>query len=130
MKRRVGPGDKVWIRMPYSEVNMHMGVAGHRLEVEVKEGGAQLLKDGRQFSSPILHSEAGIFQDERGLYLPDRKLTCDEIFELSESCDGLFVITDPARHMGNTPSLSEVQEHVRECEFCTEVNNDVLGWVA
>ncbi len=130
MKRRIEPGQKVWIRMPHSEVNMHMGVAGRVLEVEVKEHGAQLFKDGRQFSFPVTWGEAGIYSDDRGPYLNDRWLTGDEMFELQNSCDDLFLIVDTGCHNGPGPVLSEVQEHVREGEICSEVNNDVLEWVA
>lgn len=60
----VKPGDTVTLTMPYSEVCMHMEVAGKKMKVEVLEHGAQLHKeDGSPFSFPILHGEAGIFRD-------------------------------------------------------------------
>ncbi|WP_188279270.1 hypothetical protein [Streptomyces sp. CBMA29] len=40
---------------------MHMRIVGQHLWVEVLEHGAQLYKDGRPFSFPITHGEAGIY---------------------------------------------------------------------
>lgn len=57
----VVPGDRVRLVLPYSEVCMHMRVAGRAMLVEVREGGAQILNDdGSAFSFPITHGEAGI----------------------------------------------------------------------
>ncbi len=68
---RVAIGERVRVRLPHSEVCMHLRVAGQVREVEVLEHGAQILdEDGRRFSFPITHGEAGIFRDEGGLYLP------------------------------------------------------------
>ena len=71
--RTVRPGDRVRIELPYSEVCMHMRVAGRVMDVRMTEGRypmAQLLSpDGSEFSAPILTAEAGIFGDvERGFY--------------------------------------------------------------
>jgi len=68
----------------HSEVMIHFGLAGHEIEVSlvrntyfngqpVREGEgrqyvAQLWKDGRPFSAPILTSEAGFYTDESGHY--------------------------------------------------------------
>ena len=68
----------------YSEVMIHFGLAGKPIEVSlvrntyangqpVPEGEgrqyvAQVCKDGRPFSAPILTSEAGFYEDEDGLY--------------------------------------------------------------
>lgn len=66
---RLSVGDRVRIELPYSEVCMHMRVAGQVFVVEVREHGAQILnEDGSPFSFPILHGEAGIFRDAAGLY--------------------------------------------------------------
>ena len=70
---RLQVGDIIDIRMPWSEVCCHMGVADQVVAVEIvtAHGGhpvAQLWKDGRRFSFPILTSEAGIYTDELGLY--------------------------------------------------------------
>lgn len=54
-------GDTVSVELPYSEVCMHMRVAGKTMMVSVREHGAQLLNpDGSVFSFPITHGEAGI----------------------------------------------------------------------
>lgn len=67
--RRVKPGDVVNIRLPYSEVCMHLKVAGRLRPVEVLPDGAQIMNwDGTNFSFPVNHGEAGIFNDGQGLY--------------------------------------------------------------
>jgi hypothetical protein len=54
-------GDTVRVELPYSEVCMHMRVAGKIMSVHVQEHGAQLVTgDGRPFSFPITHGEAGV----------------------------------------------------------------------
>jgi hypothetical protein len=69
---RLSPGDRVRLVLPHSEVCMHMRVAGTRMLAEVREGGVQLLNpDGSPFSFPILHGEAGVYRDSRGLYAYD-----------------------------------------------------------
>jgi len=73
-------GDVIRLRLPYSEVCMHMRVPGKPMNVQiVGEGGypvAQLLTDdGSRFSSPILLGEAGIHTDGVGChYVPARVL--------------------------------------------------------
>lgn len=56
-------GDRFHATMPWSEVCVHMQVADRVMEVEVREHGAQLLKDERPFSHPITWGEAGIYTD-------------------------------------------------------------------
>ncbi|MEU1552205.1 hypothetical protein ABZ517_05710 [Streptomyces scabiei] len=56
-------GDHIFVTLPYSEVCVHLGVADRVMEVEVREHGAQLMKDGRPFSIPITWGEAGIYTD-------------------------------------------------------------------
>lgn len=78
--RNVRPGDRVRIELPYSEVCMHMRVAGRVMDVRMTDGRypmAQLLNpDGSEFSAPILTGEAGIFGDvERGFYCYPEKET-------------------------------------------------------
>ncbi|PNE43380.1 hypothetical protein [Streptomyces noursei] len=58
-------GDRVRLEMPWSGVCEHMKVHGQVLEVEIREHGAQLYKDGRPFSFPILWGEAGIYTDHQ-----------------------------------------------------------------
>ena len=55
--------------MPYSEVCMHMRIAGKEMLVQPIEGGcmAQIFNlDGTHFSSPVLPSEAGFFRNSDG----------------------------------------------------------------
>ena len=43
--------------------------SGKVMDVELtSSGGAQLWKDGRKFSAPVLPSEAGIYHDSNGYY--------------------------------------------------------------
>lgn len=68
---RLSVGDRVRVRLPYSEVCMHLHVAGLTRTVEVQEHGAQIIDDdGRPFSFPVTHGEAGIHRDAGGLYVP------------------------------------------------------------
>ena len=71
--RAIRPGDRVRLELPYSEVCMHMRVAGRVMDVRMTEGRypmAQLLNaDSSEFSFPITTGEAGIFGDvDRGFY--------------------------------------------------------------
>ena len=71
--RRIRPGWQVRLELPYSEVCMHMRVAGKVMDVRMTEGRypmAQLLKpNGFEFSAPILPCEAGIYGSvDEGFY--------------------------------------------------------------
>lgn len=72
---RVSPGEVVMLELPYSEVCMHMRVAGAVHEVELiheSRSGlamAQILdRDRRPFGGPVTPGEAGIYSDNRGFY--------------------------------------------------------------
>jgi hypothetical protein len=56
--------------LPYSEVCMHMNVAGKTMSVKRSDVfAAQLIdSDGHNFSSPILLGEAGFYSDQAGVY--------------------------------------------------------------
>src|SRR5947209_19955610 len=77
-------GEVVRVRLPYSEVCMHMRVAGKPMNVQIVGDGtstvAQLLRDnGSPFSFPILLGEAGIHTDGAGRhYVPNRMLVLAE----------------------------------------------------
>lgn len=52
---------RVEVTLPYSEVLMHLRVAGKTTMVDVLPNGVQLLDEDRQpLSFPVLHGEAGI----------------------------------------------------------------------
>ena len=73
VKTYVERGQAVDIELPYSEVCMHMQVAGTIMSVQLTDAGnghvmAQLRKDGRDFSFPVGAGEAGFYQDEGGYY--------------------------------------------------------------
>lgn len=60
--------------MPFSEVCMHMRVAGQRMKAcLLNDRFVQLFRDnGQFFSFPILRGEAGFHQEESGeFYIPD-----------------------------------------------------------
>jgi hypothetical protein len=72
-KHFVSAGETVRIEIPYSEVCMHMQVAGRVMNVrfEHKVGHtacAQLLQDGREFSAPITPGEAGFYWEDGRYY--------------------------------------------------------------
>ena len=73
-KMYTNPGHQVLIECPYSEVCMHMQVAGKTMWAELRlcpEGcdSVQLYRlDGSVFSGPITPGEAGFYQDNGGYY--------------------------------------------------------------
>lgn len=69
MKVRVERGRRITKTMPATEVCMSMGITDTQMECELLEHNAvQLYKEGRQFSSPILPGEAGLYNDCQGYY--------------------------------------------------------------
>jgi hypothetical protein len=61
----VDVGDEVTVELPYSEVNMHMRVAGQVRRVLVGSDHATILSDdGTPHSPPITHGEAGVYRSE------------------------------------------------------------------
>lgn len=67
--RRVTVGDTVRLRLPSSEVCLHLRLAEQVRTVRVLKRGAQILDDaGAPHSFPITHGEAGIYRDAEGLY--------------------------------------------------------------
>lgn len=73
MKQYIGQNRLYVQPMPYSEVCMHMQVAGKPMGFKFDGSMAQLfLKDGedwRPFSAPILPGEAGIYTDSDGHFI-------------------------------------------------------------
>jgi hypothetical protein len=70
--RSVQVGDEVVVELPFSEVCMHLRVAGTRMWVRYlgQLQGVQLLDDaGAPFSAPITPAEAGFYHDDHGAYL-------------------------------------------------------------
>lgn len=71
-KTPVTLGVPVTVTLPYSEVCMHMKVAGKRMTVVLlSPWEAQIHDDeGKPFSFPITHGEAGIYWDSKeGFYI-------------------------------------------------------------
>lgn len=73
----VAIGQTVWMEIGYSECAMSMQVAGKIMQVRLEPSSvhgavAQLLKDGREYSAPVLVGEAGIYRegDSYYYYLP------------------------------------------------------------
>lgn len=71
-KTYVELGEAFQTELPYSEVCMHMRVAGTTMTVVVvgpmEQPAAQLHKDGRPFSFPVTLGEAGVYRDDFGFY--------------------------------------------------------------
>jgi hypothetical protein len=62
-------GDVVKLKLPWSEVCMHMRLADQVRDVRVLPDGAQILnEDGTPYSFPVTHGEAGIYRNVDGLY--------------------------------------------------------------
>ena len=71
-KRLIHPNQETILELPYSEVCMHLRVAGTRMRARLEpDGMVQLLDpDGRDFSFPITAAEAGLHQDQDGWSTP------------------------------------------------------------
>jgi hypothetical protein len=70
MVTRLKVGQVVALKMPWSEVCMHLRIHETERQVLVTEVGAQILNDdGSAFSFPITYGEAGIYRDAEGLYV-------------------------------------------------------------
>ena len=67
-KRLIHPNQETILELPYSEVCMHLRVAGTRMRARLQpDGMVQLLDpDGRDFSFPITAAEAGLHHDQDG----------------------------------------------------------------
>ena len=81
IEKSVRPGEIVRKELPFSEVCMHLRVAGERMLVQFQarefETGtaytAQLLHDnGSPFSAPILAGEAGFYDGPDGWHFYER----------------------------------------------------------
>lgn len=70
-KRLIRPTEEFTTDLPFSEVCMHLGVAGTRMRARLEPNQmVQLLQpDGSQFSFPITAGEAGLEIDGAGAWL-------------------------------------------------------------
>jgi hypothetical protein len=71
-RRLIGPNQEFTVQLHFSEVCMHLRVAGTRMRARLEQGGmVQLLDpDGSPFSFPITAGEAGLDHDpHHGWYL-------------------------------------------------------------
>ncbi len=75
-KRLIRPTEEFTTELPYSEVCMHLRVAGTTMHARLQANRmVQLLHpDGTDFSFPITDGEAGLDTDEQGAWL----ITADE----------------------------------------------------
>jgi hypothetical protein len=71
-KRPIHPNQETILELPYSEVCLHLRVAGTRMPARLQtDGMVQLLDvDGRDFSFPITAAEAGLHHDQDGWSTP------------------------------------------------------------
>jgi hypothetical protein len=69
-KRLIHPNQEVTLQLPYSEVCMHLRVAGTRMRARLQPGGMVQLLDpsGSEFSFPITAAEAGLDHDHDGWF--------------------------------------------------------------
>jgi hypothetical protein len=77
-------GETVTLEMPFSEVCMHMRIAGTVMQVRLQAphgyANAQLIRDGQEFSFPITPGEAGFyFEEGRGYYCYPVEIPADHI---------------------------------------------------
>lgn len=72
IKTYVKPGEYFETEMPYSEVCMHMRIAGKVMRGELLDRQYPMVQlydvDGRKYSSPITTGEAGLYEDSEGYY--------------------------------------------------------------
>lgn len=77
-KRRVQAGDQAVVELPFSEVCMHMRVAGQIRRIELVGTGPTVhykvmvqVFDARDrlCGPPITPGEAGVYRDEQGFYI-------------------------------------------------------------
>ncbi len=66
---RLHPEESVAIELPYSEVCIHMKIAGQVHEVELFMEGPYAMARIEGYP-PVLPAEAGILSDPRGHYVP------------------------------------------------------------
>jgi hypothetical protein len=71
-KRPIHPNQETILELPYSEICLHLGIAGTRMGARLQPNGmVQLLDaDGRDFSFPITAAEAGLHHDQDGWSTP------------------------------------------------------------
>jgi hypothetical protein len=70
-KRLIRPTEEFTTQLPFSEICMHLRVAGTRMRARLEPNQmVQLLQpDGSQFSFPITAAEAGLETDGQGAWL-------------------------------------------------------------
>lgn len=65
----IRPGERIKVRLPWSEVCMHMRVAGKIMDAELVENGTAIQlydEEGDAFSFPITLGEAGFYRMPSG----------------------------------------------------------------
>lgn len=85
-----------------------------------REGGAILSCDSRGFVSVETPDDVSA----RWMELSDR-WEWFQFSHLNESCDGLFLILDTARHGGWVPDFEEVGRHIDTCDTCQSLGNEL-----
>lgn len=78
-KRRMDIGSQAVVELPFSEVCMHMRVAGHFHRIElVRERDIAMVRiyDRRDCAvgAPVTTGEAGVYRDEQGFYIYEPEL--------------------------------------------------------
>lgn len=68
-KRYVNVGEMVTAELPWSEVCMHLRLAGETRDLLLLADGVQIMHNGAKVSFPVTHGEAGFYRDADGLYV-------------------------------------------------------------
>jgi len=130
---RVNVGDVGEAVMPYSEVCMHMRVAGKKMGFKVLDNRmVQLmsLPDMKLFSAPITLGEAGIYEDNEGMYYYPNGL----MEEKYKNGNHFASISPEAQKKVASMGLNRVAGNVYECpstrDFWAVRGNKIVKLVA
>lgn len=118
---RIEPGKEYEIQLPYSEVNMHMGVAGQTHHVtlcdDLRSARVTSLK-GREFIGVVSYSEAGIYRSFRGFYAyvkPAPEIVEGTVIEGTMRPEDLIpAFCNTLAHYGETERVQELEAEYRE----------------
>jgi hypothetical protein len=101
----IRPNQEITLRLPYSEVCMHLRVAGTRMRACLQPNGmVQLLdQDGREFSFPTTAAEAGLHHDHDGWHrvAADPPTTGDQHQAVLDAVSEPLAIADPHTWRGD-----------------------------
>ncbi|QDN54060.1 hypothetical protein [Streptomyces sp. S1D4-20] len=114
----VKAGDTVLMRIGYSEVAVHMRVAGKLMPVRITTGGrypmAQILGDyAHPFGGAITLGEAGLYTDSEGTIYSDAIVATHVAWAPTATPGGFYVFTDEGRVPNAFPLFEEARDDAR-----------------